>query len=270
MRFLRYALQDSGDAIEDDDTPDDSATLSSILSSNFNLSSLMQAPILALSLSQDSAATTRFNHALSHIRRHMQSFGLFGAGFGAVVPKYGGTAEIAQVACRACAVGGGVYVLGQGIKSVGQAMSDIGSTDAAAHQTVIPVVLASGDTVYTKLLTGSPDDIPELGAAVNVAAEKNRGRILHSISIASDPLSRLFPPVSEGGPRPGVAIVMSSEHAKDDPVYLQLHSEETGECPSGQCKSACSIFALFYFVMILFLNTYLHCLSIYAVLRTIL
>ena len=38
--------------------------------------------------------------------------------------------------------------------------------------------------------------------------------------------------------RASVAIVFVDDEASDQPpVYLQIHSEDTGECPQGQCKS---------------------------------
>jgi len=50
--------------------------------------------------------------------------GMFGPGFGSVIPKWGGLSEVAQVACRAGAVGGAVYVLGKDIKAIEVAQVD--------------------------------------------------------------------------------------------------------------------------------------------------
>ena len=41
---------------------------------------------------------------------------MFDPGFGSVISKWSGLVEIAQVACRAGAVGGGVYVLNKGFE----------------------------------------------------------------------------------------------------------------------------------------------------------
>jgi hypothetical protein len=74
--------------------------------------------LMALCLSLEIPAKTTTEYALPRINRHLRSIGVFGPGFGAVIPKWGGLSEVVQVACRACAVGGGVYLLGQGISSI--------------------------------------------------------------------------------------------------------------------------------------------------------
>jgi hypothetical protein len=46
------------------------------------------------------------------------------------------------------------------------------------------------------------------------------------------------------------------------PVYIMVHSSETGECPAGQCQ-----YPIFlsvspkHYMMIQLMNTYLHCLN---------
>lgn len=90
--------------------------LSQFLADDFKLPENLQILIGALTLSLDTLEETKVEYALPRIQRHLTSIGVFGPGFGAVVPKWGGGAEIAQVACRAGAVGGGVYVLGTGIR----------------------------------------------------------------------------------------------------------------------------------------------------------
>ncbi len=62
--------------------------------------------VLALTLSLDSGISVE--HGLAAIHRHVTSMGAFGPGFAAVCPKYGGLAEMAQIGCRAAAVGGAV------------------------------------------------------------------------------------------------------------------------------------------------------------------
>ena len=70
---------------------------------------------MALALSSAHPSQTATEYALPRIARHLRSIGVFGPGFGAVIPKWGGLSEVSQVSCRACAVGGGVYVLGKGV-----------------------------------------------------------------------------------------------------------------------------------------------------------
>ncbi|KAI5285043.1 Rab proteins geranylgeranyltransferase component A, partial [Ascosphaera aggregata] len=43
---------------------------------------------------------------------------------------------------------------------------------------------------------------------------------------------KLFPRTSEAGPLPAAAVVCVPG---DPPVYLVVHSSDTGECPVGQC-----------------------------------
>ncbi len=84
------------------------------LTSQFKIADRLQSALLALTLSPTSPARTTTEYALPRIHRHLTSIGIFGPGFGAVIPKWGGLAEVAQVACRASAVGGGVYILKEG------------------------------------------------------------------------------------------------------------------------------------------------------------
>ena len=172
----------------------------------------------------------------------MQSIGIFGAGFGAVIPKYGGNAEISQVACRACAVGGGVYVLGQGIKSLAPLPAEIHGQEIGSNgEVLIELELSEGEKVKTRRVVGSIDDLPE--SSIEYSSPLSLEESLHSISIIPDPLAHIFPPISEQGPPSAVAIVLVDDGTDDGadgsdhpPIYLQIHSEETGECPRGQCK----------------------------------
>lgn len=93
-------------------------SFSEFLSQRFSLPSVSHGPLMALTLSSKAAAETTTGFALPRIARHLRSIGMFGPGFGAVIPKWGGLSEVAQVACRAGAVGGGVYVLGKGIDTI--------------------------------------------------------------------------------------------------------------------------------------------------------
>jgi hypothetical protein len=114
MKFLRFvaAFEEKPETWQPHrDTP-----FAQFLSEQFGLPAVDTLMALCLSLEVPEKTTTEF--ALPRIARHLRSIGVFGPGFGAVIPKWGGLADVVQVACRACAVGGGTYVLGQGISSI--------------------------------------------------------------------------------------------------------------------------------------------------------
>ncbi len=163
------------------------------------------------------------------------SMGYFGPGLAAVMAKYGGNSEIAQVACRAGAVAGFVYLLGHGISSV-----DLASPENA----LMDILLSDGIRVKTKHLVGMRTDLPSESTS---NLDESRGRsatqqIAHRISIISKPLRHLFTSGAENGTVPAVAVILVDNGDHDlPPVYLQVHSGDTGECPQGQCKSIRSI-----------------------------
>ncbi|KAG9746822.1 hypothetical protein KCU73_g7514, partial [Aureobasidium melanogenum] len=120
MKFLRFvaAFEEKPETWQPHrDTP-----FVDFLSEQFGLPAVDTLLALCLSLETPEKTTTEF--ALPRIARHLRSIGVFGPGFGAVIPKWGGLSEVVQVACRACAVGGGIYVLGQGISSIEPAQSE--------------------------------------------------------------------------------------------------------------------------------------------------
>lgn len=231
MKFLRYVLQeesDSGTRVEDETN----LTLQSALDTKFKVPASLQAPLLALALSPVPASQIPFDLALSRIRRHMRSMGYFGPGFGAVIAKYGGISEISQVACRAGAVGGGVYLLGHDLTSVNVVDPDI------SGNALLEGTLPDSTKVKARFVTGSFEDLPSLknGTQPNQPSEKT----LRSINIVDNAFRGLFPQTSDNGPVPAAAIVLvdDGDHMSSEksPVYLQIHSEDTGECPPGQCE----------------------------------
>jgi len=158
------------------------------------------------------------------------------------LPKWGGLAEIAQVACRAGAVGGGVYVLKKGVKSH-SVLAD-GKTE---------LVLSGEEKVLTSWLVGCPDDIP-VQSSHTVTYGLTKG-----IFVVAPALATLFPPTSEGGVTPaGAVVAIPSGDPDGPPVHIIAHSHESGECPSSQSKSY-QFFTLTDHMMIL-RKTYLHCL----------
>ena len=226
MKFLRFvANYEEQTAIWQDDKE---TSFPAFLERNFGLPAASHGPIMALTMSQHSPEATTTGLALPRIAQHLRSIGLFGPGFGAVLPKWGGLAEITQVACRACAVGGGVYVLNKGIKNA----------ESRDRDGAISVELADGEKLSTTWLVGSSDDLP--GSVSGASAEHQSTTISsRSISIVSSSLTALFPPTSEGGVTPaGAVVVVSASTEEEPPVYIIVHTSEAGECPMNQCKSS--------------------------------
>jgi Rab proteins geranylgeranyltransferase component A len=184
---------------------------------------------LALVLSTSDAISTEY--ALPRIARHLRSIGRLGPGFSSVIPKWGGLSEVAQVACRAGAVGGFVYVLGRDIETV--------QTQNGDQEWPFELALAQNDVVRTKKIVGSLDDLPK-----GSSADKRAPAASRSICVVSSPLTPLFPTLTEGAPPPAGSMVIlpaGSLNNQGTPnkgaIYLVVHSADTGECPQGQSKS---------------------------------
>jgi RAB protein geranylgeranyltransferase component A len=211
------------------------------LQSQFDLPSNLHAPLLALTLSLETPQNTLTSFAIPRIARHLRSIGKFGPGFGAVVPKWGGASEIAQVACRACAVGGGIYMLGQGIQHCSTIPVPSDSSTGQGKQekrSRKQVHLANGESLQTRVFISTADQVP----STDSASFQSGPLLSRNVSIISTPLPSLLPALVEGSPLPAVAVVVfpsGSLLENDDhpPVYIMVHSSETGECPVDQCKS---------------------------------
>lgn len=202
------------------------------LQSRFGLPPAALGPILALTMSGNTPSETPTEAALSSIARHARSIGTFGPGFAAVLPKWGGLAEITQVACRACAVGGGVYVLGKKIKSLTPQQGDL----------PLNLELDEGEKITSTWLATSAH-----ASHSDDSAASSSATISKSISIVSSSMPQLFPPTSEGGVTPaGAVVVVPGTGDSEPPVHILAHTTEAGECPSGQCecKPSCFLFAL--------------------------
>ncbi|KAL9103932.1 MAG: hypothetical protein Q9163_001080 [Psora crenata] len=218
-----------------------SRPFSEYLSSQFKIPEKLQAPLFALTMSLNPPLQTTTAYALPRIHRHLTSIGIFGPGFGAVIPKWGGLAEIAQVACRAGAVGGGVYVLGQGIKNIEHPHSQAKGTQATDKNATPGIQLDNGEAIQASLVVGCPRDLAPGTEKQTCSVEM----IYRSISIVSSPMTQLFHTAGEGAPPPACSVVIFPSGTLTDreeppitdhpPVYLMVHSIDTGECPAGQC-----------------------------------
>lgn len=280
MKFLKIAANtESHEAILEEWG---SKPFPEYLTFQYNIPVASQDPLLALTSSTDPPAKTLTSFALPRIHRHLTSIGLFGPGFGSVLPKWGGLAEIAQVGCRAGAVGGGVYVLNKGVESFEEkSTASTAEEDTPKHDEEAPkgeeeaplkVSLQGGEELNTHWLVGSSEDLPKPSECAS--AELDTLEISHSISIVSSPLSSLFHLSAEGAPPPAATVVVfpsglipldsSTIAGEIPPVYMTIHSSDTGECPAGQCKSVFSapLKATLRFMMTQTItNTYLHCLN---------
>lgn len=258
MKFLKLAADSESHASILGDWGD--KPFPEFLQSHLNIPPRLQAPLLALTLSPDTPAQTLTSYALPRIHRHLTSIGMFGPGFGSVIPKWGGLAEVAQVACRAGAVGGGVYVLNKGFETKEEPDQQVlgrEGTRLDASTQLSAVRLERGEEVKTRWVVGSVWDLPSR-IQEKPCEDVKPHYVARSITIVSGLLSQLFPSPAEGAPPPAGAVVVfptgtlslgfqnrTPPIAKIDlpPVYLAAHSSDTGECPLGQCK--CSVpFAL--------------------------
>ncbi|KAK3310884.1 GDP dissociation inhibitor-domain-containing protein [Chaetomium strumarium] len=215
MKFLKFVLDYENSPQLEVWKPHANALLTDLLQQEFKMDAELQTYIVTLTLSLDGKISTK--DGLAAIRRHLSSMGVYGPGFAAIYPKWGGLSEIAQVACRAGAVGGAVYMLGTGIKEMETVEGEV------------KIQLTSGDTVKTRMFVRA-DDSPG-----------DKTGITRLVAVVGSPLNPLFEGVVEGAPRPAVAVsafpagsLSVSGKASKYPVYLSAHSSDTGECPTQQ------------------------------------
>ncbi|KAJ5372900.1 GDP dissociation inhibitor [Penicillium concentricum] len=232
MRLLRHITKPNEDDASNEDE-DMSMPLKDYLASKFSVPEELHNPLLSLSLSQLSQQDTSASYAVPRIQRHLSSIGHLGAGFGAVIAKYGGGAEILQAACRASAVGGGVYALDTRIEDC---LWRTGS-EHSEHRFLLK--LAKEGSVQAKYMFGwNFDTISKEGSTPLV-------EVARSISIVSATFPSLFPVTVEGAPVPATAVLMfpgdTLDSSQSPPVYLQVHSSDTGECPHQQSVIYCSV-----------------------------
>ena len=229
MKFLRLASNVEAQQQISEEWGDRS--FQEFLTTQYGLATGLQSALHALTLSLEPLSRTKTSYALPRLARHLTSIGVFGPGFGSVIPKWGGHAEITQVACRACAVGGGVYVLGKAVEHVSHLQS------SEEYPQRISVRLQGDGEVRTKWIAGSQFDLP---LSNRDTAQGSGLYIARSISIVDSSLSELFPLAAEGAPPPAAVVVVFPEGSvgvsNSPPVYLMIHSSETGECPAGQCE----------------------------------
>ena len=277
MKFLKLAADPQSHASilqEWGNTP-----FPEFLESHLNISPKLQTPLLALTATPKTPAETSTSYALPRIHRHLTSIGIFGPGFGAVIPKWGGLAEVAQVSCRAGAVGGGVYVLKKGFEEKkGEREQALGDNGVRYDEGtgLSTVRLEGGDEVKAKWIVGSLWDLPSHSQAHKQVHDVEPNFITRSITIVSGTLSKLFPLLAEGAPPPAGTVIMfptgrlerklekqttEGSSTSPPPLYLMIHSSDTGECPAGQCKFICLHLSAADTLMMTQHNEYLSTLS---------
>lgn len=212
MKFLKFVIDYDSEEQKPVWQGREQMLLSEFLVTEFKLDENLRKYILALTLTLDGRVTVA--DGLATINRHLSSTGLFGPGFCAVYPKWGGSSEIAQVACRAGAVGGGIYML------------DTKAEVNNDSDEEITLKLSNDMSVRTtKLITLQTETAPD-SPAIN-----------RRIAVVNSPLQVLFGVVVEGAPTPAVAVVViPADIFAPNPIHVLVHSSETGECPAGQCK----------------------------------
>ncbi|KAK6710443.1 hypothetical protein SNK05_004909 [Fusarium graminearum] len=221
MKFLKFVLDFNSEPQIETWTPHADEELAQFLVSEFKLDVALQSYVITLTLTYGGKISVK--DGLTAISRHLTSMGIFGAGFAAVYPKWGGLSEVAQVGCRAAAVGGATYMLGSGIKSLERSSS-------AEAEAPLELSFTNDIDVKAKLVIQGAD-----------TTDPNSPRISRLTVVTKADLSSLFALLTEGAPVPAVAVVAfptgsvsEGENPSEFPVYAMVHSSDTGECPSGQ------------------------------------
>ncbi|KAJ6786290.1 hypothetical protein PWT90_00830 [Aphanocladium album] len=223
MKFLKFVLDYESEAHVEVWKPHADKPLSEFLNLEFKLDAMLQSYIITLTLSLDGNISVE--DGLVAISRHLGSMGVFGAGFAAVYPKWGGLSEVCQVGCRAAAVGGAVYMLGTGITNVSK------RADAAFG---MEISLSNDMVVKTKALFQASETCPDDGVCLS-----------RTTAVIGAALPNLFEAVVEGSPTPSATVVAFPTGSMTDgngnvsefPIYAMVHSSDTGECPTGQSSS---------------------------------
>lgn len=219
MKFLKFVIDYDTDEQKPVWQGKADKPLSEYLVDEFKLDERLRDCVLALTLSLDANITVK--DGLAAVHRHLTSTGLFGPGFCSVYPKWGGISEIAQVGCRAGAVGGGIYML-----------DTLVSLQGPGSGGELSLKLSNDITVQTTTFISSQQ--------TSLATSTTIARL---VAIIDSPFQSLFQSLAEGAPTPAVAVVAFPPGSLSDisgpsssiPVYAVVHSSETGECPSGQC-----------------------------------
>ncbi|KAI1755950.1 rab protein geranylgeranyltransferase component A [Xylaria castorea] len=218
MKFLKFVIDYDSDEQKPVWQEKADKPLSEYLIDEFKLDESLRDSVLALTLTMDGKVTVK--DGLATIHRHLNSMGLFGPGFCAVYPKWGGISEIAQVGCRAGAVGGGIYMLDTEV-----------SINENGNGREVTLRLPNEVSIQTTALVSSQQ-----------TCSATSQTIARLVAVINSPLQSLFEILAEGAPPPAVIVIAfpsgslsnTSQPGLNVPVYAFVHSSDTGECPSGQ------------------------------------
>ncbi|KAI0998443.1 hypothetical protein K3495_g9751 [Podosphaera aphanis] len=187
----------------------------------FSLPSNFHPIIASLTLTLKPIEKTTVKWSLPRIARHLASTGTYGNGFGSVVARWGTGSEISQVACRACAVGGGIYMLGVDVDTTRP-------TDGGLKE----VCLTNGYLLRTRHIVSDREN--------NSHARSDF--VCKTVSVVSNPLKGLFGVYDIDSTLAAATIVVFPQGSLEisggknpSPIYVVVHSSDTGECPPGQC-----------------------------------
>ncbi|KAF3911227.1 hypothetical protein ABW20_dc0107014 [Dactylellina cionopaga] len=214
----------------------------------FQLPTHIIASFTSLTLQHDPPSEILFENAERDIRKHFGSIGRFGPGFAAVVGRYGSGSELVQVLCRAAAVtGNAIYILGNGVTDIQDNIVQPSQTARAeSEQPASPagrglqLHLQNGDVVWTRHLIAATSNLPSESPVVRQTLDTSANDTYWiSLCIVSSPIRRIFR--TSEPPTAAAAVVympprsLTEEGSSNsDPVYISVHSSETGECPDGQ------------------------------------
>ncbi|PSR83829.1 GDP dissociation inhibitor-domain-containing protein [Coniella lustricola] len=237
MKFLKLVLSHQDESSLPQWQEYGAKPLADFLTQKLSLDRDLITYVIALTLSLDGRISTK--DGLQAIHRHLTSMGKLGPGFAAVYPKWGGGSEIAQVGCRASAVGGGTYMLGTGYKKVTK--SEVVEGEVADSDRLLEIELTDDTVVKTKMFVRGPETVFPNGTG----SDKDTVKMSRLVAVVDAPLTHLFEITMEGAPTPAVAVIalppgsMKADNSKVEsestyPIYVIVHSSDTGECPTGQ------------------------------------
>ncbi|KAF3163233.1 Rab proteins geranylgeranyltransferase component A [Orbilia oligospora] len=210
---------------------------------SFRLPSSIVVAFTSLTLLHNLPNELPLGEAEERIKKHFGSLGRFGAGFSAVISRYTSGSELVQVLCRAAAVtGNAIYVLENGIVDIQEPSSVPPLIQALPNESTeqsIRLSLKSGDVIRTRHVVGTASNLPTTASADQISSESTGYWM--SIYVVSSPLKRIFQ-TDEPPPAAGAIIYVPAGsievngYSNTNPMYVVVHSSDTGECPDGQSK----------------------------------
>ncbi|EGX53971.1 hypothetical protein AOL_s00004g630 [Orbilia oligospora ATCC 24927] len=208
---------------------------------SFRLPSSIIVAFTSLTLLHNLPSELPLGEAEERIKKHFDSLGRFGAGFSAVISRYASGSELVQVLCRAAAVtGNAIYVLENGIVDIqepGSVSPPIQALPNESTEQGIRLSLKSGDVVRTRHVVGTASNLPITAPADQISSESTGYWM--SIYVVSSPLKQIFQ-TDEPPPAAGAIIYVPAGsievngYSNTNPMYVVVHSSDTGECPDGQ------------------------------------